>query len=176
VWRCSHHARRSSGSILPNNEDEESEETMKRINRTLCLGVLSACALLLATSNAWAGRLTKCHITYDLSGWSLAVEVQRGQGTIVCDNGQRARVDLYAQAIGFTIGRSEIIDGTGSFTPVRDISDVLGQYAAADAHAGMTRSVEGRVLTKGTVSLSLSGNGLGIDLGAAIGGFTIARQ
>ena len=149
---------------------------MKRIHRTLFLGVLSATALLLATSNAWAGRLTKCRMTYDLSGWSLAVKVHRGEGRIVCDNGQRARVDLYAQAIGLTIGRTEIIDGTGSFTPVRDISEVIGQYAAADAHAGMTRSVEGRVLTKGAVSLSLSGNGVGIDLGAAIGGFTIARR
>jgi len=149
---------------------------MKRIHRASFLGILSACALLLATSNASAGRLTKCHMTYDLSGWSFAVKVNRGEGRIVCDNGQRARVDLYSEALGLTIGRTEIIDGTGSFTPVRDISDVLGQYAAADAHAGMTRSVEGRVLTKGAVSLSLSGNGLGIDLGAAIGGFTIARK
>ena len=89
---------------------------MKHLNRTLCLGLLSACVLLLATSNAWAGRLTKCKMTYDLSGWSLAVKVHRGEGVIACDNGQRARVDLYAQAIGLTIGRSEIIDGTGSQT------------------------------------------------------------
>lgn len=150
---------------------------MKRLLSISWIGAAAA-ALLLSATLAYAGPydLTRCEMLYNLKGWSFAIKLQQGQGTIVCDNGQRTDVDLSASAVGFTIGKSEIIGGKAGFTPVRDIDELLGQYVAAEAHAGFGRSGEARALTKGEVSLTLAGSGNGVDVGAAIGGFTITRR
>ena len=55
------------------------------------------------------------------------------------------------------------------------IDDVLGTYVSAEAHAGAVKSSEAGVVTKGEVSLALSGKGEGWDLGVAFGKFTIKR-
>lgn len=154
---------------------------MKRTNLSKILkSTLSAAAatglLLGATSVSAARTMTHCEMTYDLKGWSFAIKVQKGEGRIVCDNGQRAKVDLTTNAIGFTIGKGEIIGGKADFTPVKGIDDLLGQYVALQAHAGAARSAEAGVLTKGEVSMALSGTGNGVDAGATIGAFTIARK
>jgi hypothetical protein len=59
---------------------------------------------------------------------------------------------------------------------VADISEIVGAYGAAEAHAGMVRSATAQVMTKGPVSLELTGKGEGVDLGVAFGKFTIARH
>ena len=74
-----------------------------------------------------------------------------------------------------TLGKSEIDNGRGRFTQVKDISEIFGTYVAVDGHAGATKSVEGWAMSKGEVSLALSGRGRGFDLGVAIGAFTIER-
>ena len=143
------------------------------------LAAAAATGLLLGASNVSARsvdpKLTQCEMTYSLKGWSLALKVQEGHGRIVCDNGQRANVKLSANAIGFTIGRSEILGGTATFTPVKRIDDLLGDYVKLDAHAGAGRSVEASVLSKGEVSMALGGSGNGVDAGATIGTFSIER-
>ncbi|NNC24812.1 hypothetical protein HKX41_11775, partial [Salinisphaera sp. USBA-960] len=65
--------------------------------------------------------------------------------------------------------------GTGEFAGVHRISDVLGSYASAEAHAGAARSSKAQVMTKGEVSLALAGTGQGWDLGVAFGKFTLSR-
>jgi len=74
---------------------------------------------------------------------------------------------------GLTAGRSQVDHGTGKFTHVRSIDDVLGRYAQGEAHAGVLKSGTAQLLTKGTVSLALEGTGRGIDLGVDVGEFTL---
>jgi hypothetical protein len=126
---------------------------------------------LLGASPAVA--LTSCDLRYDLEGWSVFYKEATGSGVVRCDNGQSARVRLETRGGGVTFGRSRIVGGSGDFSPIADISEIFGNYANAEAHAGMGVSSAAQVVTKGPVSLSLSGTGTGVDLGFAFGRFTI---
>jgi hypothetical protein len=121
------------------------------------------------------GGLADCQMTYSLSGWSVFYKTASGTGMIRCDNGQTASVTIRAKGGGITFGKTEVIRGTGSFTGVKDIGELFGSYAQAEAHAGVGKSADAQVLTKGKVSLALAGKGRGIDLGVAFGKFTIRR-
>ena len=65
--------------------------------------------------------------------------------------------------------------GRGVFTGVHNIGEVLGHYGGAEAHAGADKSASSQVVTKGDVSLALSGTGRGWNLGVAFGAFIITR-
>ena len=119
-------------------------------------------------------KLAECKMTYDLKGWSAFYKTATGGGTITCSNGQSARVKITLEGGGITFGKSEIA-GTGIFTGARDISELFGSYAQAEAHAGVVKSGDAQAMTKGEVSLALSGTGRGIDIGIAFGKFTIER-
>jgi hypothetical protein len=112
---------------------------------------------------------------YDLKGWSVFYKTAKGAGVITCDNGQSMKVRLEAKGGGISFGKSEIIGGTGRFTEVRGIEELLGSYAQSEAHAGAGKSADAQALTKGEVSLSLAGTGRGVDVGFAFGKFTIER-
>lgn len=116
-----------------------------------------------------------CQMRYEMSGWSAFFKTASGHGTVTCNNGQRMSVRLSAKGGGITFGRSSIEDGRGEFSGVRDIGEIIGSYVSAEAHAGAVRSAKGQVVTKGEVSLALSGTGRGWDLGVAFGKFTIER-
>ena len=73
-----------------------------------------------------------------------------------------------------TVGAAKIVNGHGDFSPVEDVREIYGDYANAEAHAGAGKAAEAQVVTKGTVSLALSGKGTGVDLGFAFGKFTIS--
>jgi hypothetical protein len=120
-------------------------------------------------------KLAECRLAYNLKGWSVFYKTATGGGTITCSNGQKARVKIRAKGGGITFGKTELIEGTGTFTEVRDISELFGSYAQSQAHAGAGKSVEAQAMTKGRVSLALSGTGRGIDIGIAFGKFTIER-
>jgi len=122
-----------------------------------------------------AQALTRCDMTFTLEGWSAFYKEADGSGVVRCDNGQQARVRLEARGGGITFGRSKIVGGTGDFSALADIDEIFGNYANAEAHAGMGVSTGAQVVTKGTVSLALSGTGNGVDLGFSFGRFTIAR-
>lgn len=119
--------------------------------------------------------MTKCRLSYDIQGWSFLYKGYRGTGVVTCSNGQSARVALQLHAGGPTFGKSEISQAHGTFSEVRDINEVYGVYVSAEGHAGVVRSAEGRGLTRGEVSLSMSGTGRGWDLGMAFGALTIKR-
>ncbi len=84
-------------------------------------------------------------------------------------------VKIEAKGGGLTVGKSHIDNGTGHFTDVHKIEDVLGTYAQGDASAGAGKSGTAQVLSKGTVSLALAGAGEGVELGVSVGGFTLSR-
>ena len=135
---------------------------------------LMVLAMLSIASSALAQQYD-CQMRFEMSGWSAFFKTASGHGTVTCNNGQRMSVRLSAKGGGVTFGRSSIEDGRGEFSGVRDINEILGSYVSAEAHAGAVRSVKGQVVTKGEVSLALSGTGRGWDLGVAFGRFTIER-
>lgn len=127
---------------------------------------------LLYASSAQADGLD-CKLEYTMKGWSLFYKTSNGTGTITCNNGQTAEVSLKARGGGLSVGKSEIVDGHGDFSEVIKLSDIYGTYVAAEAHAGATKSGAAQAMTKGEVSLSLTGTGQGFDIGIAFGSFKI---
>jgi hypothetical protein len=123
---------------------------------------------------AAAESMITCTMKYHLKGWSFAYSQYKGTGDISCNNGQSAHVILDSKAVGFTIGISEI-DGTGKFTELKDINEIYGFFASLEGHAGVTKSGSGQVLTRGIISLALSGEGRGFDIGVTLGGLRIIR-
>ena len=137
--------------------------------------ILFAALICFATPAVQAAEVD-CNMTFSLKGWSAFYKTQSGTGTVTCRNGQRLAVKISAKGGGLTFGKSSIENGKGEFTAVDDIADVLGNYAAAEAHAGAAKSSKAQVMTKGEVSLALAGKGKGWDLGIAFGKFTISRR
>jgi hypothetical protein len=117
-----------------------------------------------------------CEMSFTLSGWSVFYKKYKGSGLVMCNNGQSMKVALKSEGGGLTAGKSTIDDGHGDFTGVHDIKDVLGDYATGGAHAGAGKSASASGLTKGDVSLSMTGKGRGVDLGVDFGKFTIAPE
>ncbi len=138
---------------------------------TLALTVAGA----FSSAPARAETFTSCTMTYKMSGWSLVYKQYDGIGNISCSNGQRAQVALASKSIGFTIGKSEI-EGTGVFSEVKNLNEIYGNFVALEGHAGATKSVDGQVLTRGEISLALSGKGRGIDIGVTLGALTISPR
>ena len=132
-----------------------------------------ACAALLAGPPAQAGEMS-CQMGFQLSGWSIFYKTYSGSGTVRCSNGQSMHVQLRAKGGGLTFGKSRIDDGHGRFSGIHDIHEVLGHYATAEAEAGTEDSAaRAQVMTKGNVSLALTGKGSGWNLGVAFGAFII---
>jgi hypothetical protein len=117
-----------------------------------------------------------CRMKFTMSGWSVFYKRASGTGTVTCNNGQTASVKLEARGGGITAGKSTIEDGKGEFSNVKSIDEIFGSYANSEAHAGAVKSSGAQAMTKGEVSLALSGTGRGWDLGIAFGKFTISRQ
>ena len=137
--------------------------------------VLLSLVLLPSTVVAAGGGMTKCQMTFDLKGWSAFYKTASGSGTITCDNGQTAKVTIKAKGGGITFGKSEMIGGTGRFSDAKNIAELFGSYAQAEAHAGAGKSSDAQALTKGEVSLTLAAKGRGVDIGFAFGKFTITK-
>ena len=138
-------------------------------------GILSLVALgtLLILAPSPARAATKCDLSFHLEGWSAFYKTAHGGGRITCGNGQVRNVVIRMKGGGATVGRSAL-HGHGEFSPVADIREIYGDYANAEAHAGIVRSSTAQVVTKGTVSLAFAGKGEGVDLGIAFGKFTIS--
>lgn len=111
-----------------------------------------------------------------MQGWSAFYKTASGKGTISCNNGRKINVKLSAKGGGLTVGKSTIDKGHGEFSSVASVDELLGSYVSAEAHAGAVKSSQAQVMTKGEVSLALSGEGRGWDLGVAFGKLTISKK
>lgn len=138
--------------------------------------LLLAAALAMAAPSAHAIGPVDCKLHFTMSGWSAFYKTLSGTGTITCDNGQRMSVDIRSKGGGLTFGKNRIENGLGEFSGVRDIHDLPGHYAAAEAHAGAGKSAQAQVVTKGDISLALSGKGEGWNLGVAFGNFILTER
>src|SRR5699024_7722316 len=117
-----------------------------------------------------------CSMTYSLSGWSAIYKHASGNGVVSCENGQSMPVQITVSGGGLTAGKWHVDHGKGSCSDAHKMSDVLGSYADGDAQAGAVESASAQVMTKGPVSLALSGTGEGVDVGVDFGKFTISRR
>ncbi len=144
------------------------------MHKTMKYSVLLALVMfgIANTADADAGNLT-CKMNFNMAGWSAFYKTASGTGVVTCSNGQRMAVKIGAKGGGLTVGKTRIRNGFGEFATVRDIRDVLGSYAAAEAHAGTAKSASAQAMTNGRVSLALSGKGEGWNLGVAFSRFTI---
>lgn len=139
-------------------------------------GAMALCCGLLAFAPARAGGDVSCKMTFQLSGWSVFYKTAKGSGTVHCSNGQSMHVKLRAKGGGLTFGKTRITDGHGTFSGIHGIRDVLGHYATAEAHAGTEGdAAKAQVMTKGDVSMALTGKGSGWNLGVAFGAFIIEQ-
>jgi len=123
-----------------------------------------------------AEPMVKCELSYNLQGWSIIYKHAEGAGTVTCSNGESAPVKISVVGGGLTAGKYRVENGKGEITRVHGIAEVFGDYVQAGAEAGVVKSAQAQVLTKGTTSLALSGTGQGINLGLSVGKFTISRQ
>jgi hypothetical protein len=130
---------------------------------------------LFGAPEAAEAKFISCRLDYRAHAWSIFYRNVTGSGTVKCDNGSSARVKLELHGGGLTVGVSDL-EGTARFSDVRDLDEVLGTYGSAEAHAGVVKSVEARVMTKGPVWVSQAGEGRGFGLGFAFGGFSIRRE
>ena len=142
--------------------------------RTLALAALLAGAPLLYAGNANAANEVSCKMHFELHGWSAFYKTASGSGDVTCSNGQHMKVHLSSKGGGLTFGKSSI-NGVGKFSGIFNIDSILGTYVVGEAHAGAAASARGTVMTKGNVSLALSGTGTGWNLGVDFGKFTISR-
>jgi hypothetical protein len=146
---------------------------MKRVFLAGSALVLMMAAGLPRTAQAEADL--GCKMKFSLTGWSVIYKHAEGSGVVTCADGTSIPVKISAKGGGLTVGKSHIDNGTGKFTEVHRIDDVLGTYAQGDASIGAGKSGTAQVLTKGTVSLALAGAGEGVDIGVSFGGFSIER-
>ena len=123
---------------------------------------------------AAAGKID-CKMKFNLRGWSALYKHAEGTGVISCDNGRAFNVNIVAVGGGLTVGKYRVDNGTGKFADVNSVDELFGDYAQAEANAGVVKSGSAQVLTKGTSSLALAGAGEGVDIGISFGKFTISR-
>ena len=141
-----------------------------------CTGFLAVSLLVLVPASLAADKTKDCDMTFSLKGWSAIYKTAHGEGTITCNNGQTANVAIKITGGGLTFGKSEIFNGKGEISGVKSIDEIYGSYASAEAHAGVVKSATAQVLTKGNVSIALSGTGSGVDVGVDFSKFTISKK
>ena len=117
-----------------------------------------------------------CHLKFQLEGWSVFYKTASGDGMVTCSDGTRLPVRITSRGGGLTFGMSKVDDGRGEFSGIYRIRDVLGSYAAAEAHVGFVKARQVQVVTKGNVSLALTGSGSGWDIGVSVAKFTLSAR
>lgn len=135
-----------------------------------------AAAVSFSASAQTSDREVSCTLKFSSTQWSVLYEHAEGTGTVTCDNGKKMEVDISAKGVGLTAGKWRIEHGTGKFTHVAKLRDVLGTYVALSANVGLVKAGTVQVLTKDKVSLVLAGSGDGFDAGVTISQFKIERS
>ena len=116
-----------------------------------------------------------CTLHYTLSGWSALYTTAHGTGKVTCSGGRSLPVKITARGAGLAFGRLRSVSGQGRFTGVYRIRDVLGSYAAVEAHAGVHRAGSVHAMTNGPVRLRMGGTGRGWDLGMGVSRVTLSQ-
>ena len=142
------------------------------MRRLMIPAAIAACLLVAPAVQA---KDIHCSLKYNMEGGGAFYKRSTGDGVITCDNGQTMNVTIESKGGGLTFGSSKIVDGIGKFSPVLDISDLIGGYATAEANAGGGSASKAQVVTKGSISLALTGKGTGRTIGVSFGSFIIKQ-
>ena len=148
---------------------------MKRVFPVVTIALFLG-SIQLSVTPARADGETNCDMHFSMKGWSAGYKTSKGEGTITCENGEKAEVTIKVTGGGITFGKTEIKNGTGKFSPVGKLEELLGSYGSVEAEAGAVKSTAAQALTKGNVSLALAGTGEGWSLGVSGAKFTIAKK
>jgi len=116
-----------------------------------------------------------CTLRFSLSTWSFSEKHSEGIGVVTCLGGETARVRIVARGAGLNSGTSHIDGGSGKFTDVHNLADILGTYSDDAACRQTARCPDAQVLRKGNVLLALSGSNKDVDLTMGLGEFTLTR-
>ena len=136
--------------------------------------LLAAGGLYATHAHADANKLD-CEMRFNLTGWSAIYKHAEGSGMVSCNNGKSYPVSIVAVGGGLTVGKYKVEGGKAKFSDVTSVSDIFGDYAQGEANAAIVKGGTAQVLTKGTVSMALSGSGPGVDVGISFGKFTISQ-
>jgi hypothetical protein len=149
---------------------------MKKHSGSIAITMLVSSLLVAANvPPAHAASTKDCDMTYTLKGWSAVYKTAKGEGTITCNNGESAQVEISVKGGGLTFGKTEIFNGKGEISGVKSINEVFGSYATVSAHAGVVKEGAVELMTKGNVSLALAGGGSGVDVGVDFSDFKITK-
>ena len=147
----------------------------KKLTATGAALLFAACGAFAPMAHADDSDLS-CKMKFAVKGWSLIYKTASGHGTVTCSDGSVLKVHIKSKGGGLTVGKSSIDDGHADFTGVKNIHDVLGSYAAAAAHGAAVKAGAASVLTKGEISMALSGTGRGWDVGVDFDDFTLTES
>ena len=148
---------------------------IKRITGLAVLALAAAGTFSVQPAKADSNAEVQCHMTFSTTGWAAIYKKADGRGHVRCDNGQSADVIIHVRGGGLTAGKFSIEGGKGEFTHVHGISEIYGEYASGGANAGVVKSAESAAMTKGEVSLAVTGTGRGFNLGVDLSKFEIER-
>ncbi|KAG9601563.1 hypothetical protein KCV01_g7533, partial [Aureobasidium melanogenum] len=148
---------------------------IKRITGMAVLALAAAGAFSAQPARAATAAETKCHMTFNTSGWAVIYKHIDGTGHVRCDDGTSADVRIHIRGGGLTAGKYSIEGGKGEFTKLKSINEIYGNYATAGANAGVVKSGESLAMTKGEVSLAVTGTGRGFNLGVDVSNFEIVK-
>jgi hypothetical protein len=149
---------------------------MRRVARFVLASLVGIGLAVISTPPSRADGGTKCSMKFSMKGWSAFYKTSKGEGTITCDNGEKAAVTIKLTGGGITFGKTDIKDANGTFSAVNKLGDLLGSYGSTEAEAGAVKSTTAQALTKGDVSLAITGTGEGWNLGVSGSKFTIAKK
>ena len=141
----------------------------------MILGTALLAAGSIAAVHAKDAGKTDCEMRFNLTGWSAIYKHAEGSGMISCDNGMSYPVTITAVGGGLTVGKYKVEGGKAKFSDVATPTELFGDYAQGEANAAIVKGGTAQVLTKGDVSMALSGSGPGVDIGISFGKFTIAQ-
>jgi hypothetical protein len=114
----------------------------------------------------------QCTLRYDMDRWRTLHRLAEGRGTIRCDNGRQLYVTLTARGSRVSAGNAKVRDARGTFSPVSDIHELLGDYGGVMTRDGAPGFAPSDVVTKGGVALTLPA-AAGWSLGITGGRFEI---
>lgn len=147
------------------------------MRKLIIFGMLAMLCGFSATAGAQdkAATAVECNMKFNLKGWSVFYKTADGSGRVTCSNGEKANVKINVTGGGLTFGKMDIRDGNGTFSEVIHINEIFGPYVAAEAHAGIVKSAQASLYTKGEISLALTGTGRGVNIGIDFGKLEISK-
>ncbi|MFO1462901.1 MAG: hypothetical protein U1F66_03930 [bacterium] len=126
------------------------------------------------SKHAKAKGSVQCTMQFELRSWAVFYKSGKGEGTITCDNGQKADVKIRTHGGGVQFGKNNIANGSGKFSPVKKLDELYGKYASVGGHGGAVKSRIGQSLSKDDISLDIKGTGTGVNFGFDFGSFRIS--